>query len=621
MNLGRQTCIAPAMAVLLLLSLSSFGLSQAHLDVGRIQLIPDDGLGAVPFLKQMAGNRPMIWADWPVPITYEWPDIDEEQLGKLQFFMARAERIINVIAGAPTLERVDTLPMRNIDGEQRQYGMEVFYSTDFSKVFVDVAEQDQYSRPTKVQIRINHNGFAGVGNEATMLHELVAHALTISPEHSLDRDDLSCTGRHIGLPTAKEGAYLKLIRHVEQPAQGRADLGKYHAPGSANQVVEAATSVPGQLRFSHYLHTPATPFSLTLTNPSPQEAAGVIEYYDALGQLRDSENILIPRWGRVEASELPEGVGGYVTVNANTKLAGAARFEINQQSISVPASDLVDAAHVGATLTATTATGVALVNASDEQLDLDLRMLGFDGVEVARRTLSLEPREQIARFIHELFNEAGLPDFTAGSLHIQSDGLPFSVLALNQDLETGLSIVPASNDAIHDIPAIVTGTVIDLEGNPVAGHAVTLSYEAQSPVTDAIEEHSMIALTAADGSFTAPLKNLVDLPPFGIQIKLMAGGGQYYSYVDEINAAIAVGETSSFDTSSIQLIPVVEADGVDSLELLKFITATDGNGPNTLLETWPEFPVPITYTVPENDPATNIAGSSPSTETRFRGIR
>ena len=107
-----------------------------------------------------------------------------------------------------------------------------------------------------------------------------------------------------------------------------------------------------------------------------------------------------------------ESLVGSAIINSNGILGGLVRFEIPGIGIAgVPSSPLMGGFIVPVRSENGIDTGVAVMNPSEEEVDIEFSLLDSfgDSIEGAESMVSLPPKGHLARFFTELFEGAGLP--------------------------------------------------------------------------------------------------------------------------------------------------------------------------------------------------------------------
>jgi outer membrane protein assembly factor BamB len=193
---------------------------------------------------------------------------------------------------------------------------------------------------------------------------------------------------------------------------------------------------------------------ITLANLSPDVAVGTLEFLDDDGNpVAIGVQGLVDPVTSVDFSLQPNGtvrvqttglsdplVTGWVRATANRPIRGTAVFQTNGPTSVLFEAGVGDAPATGqANLFVSQAspfagsifnTGVAIANPLDEPTDVHLtfrRRLPAAGVFYA--TLTLEPGQHMAQFVHELFGPDEAPVGSEGTLIIESD-IPVVITAL-----------------------------------------------------------------------------------------------------------------------------------------------------------------------------------------------
>ncbi len=224
----------------------------------------------------------------------------------------------------------------------------------------------------------------------------------------------------------------------------------------------AGEAVNPQLVFPQVVQGGGAVSEIVVSNPSRNTDSGRIDFFDPLGRplslqvdgtSRTSVDYSIPPGGvfKIEAASNGTVQTGYVTLTsdlADTQVTASIVYRFKGTEVSIPATAPTRQHHIVVERGPSANSAVALVNALDHPVDVQLRLFDQEGLSVSQKAIGLGPHERIARFLDEVFE--GLDDFEAGSLHADSTDL-FTMISLRQRDSGSLSALPGS-DRILPLP-------------------------------------------------------------------------------------------------------------------------------------------------------------------------
>jgi len=232
---------------------------------------------------------------------------------------------------------------------------------------------------------------------------------------------------------------------------------------------------------------------IILTNNSPQPDSGAVSFLGSNGQpiqlnIRgqsvSSVSYSLPGMGTLDISTDGDGAfqSGIIEVESQnpgtSNLGGVVIYDFLGHRVSVGNSPVSKAHRIYVSFTRTEYTGLALYN-PDPAASATARLTLVDdqGQEKAERVLTLQPRRQLVRFVHEadLFKsyfETAPQDFKGSLLIDVSSGPGLALLALLEDGVTGaLLAVPGGNVTF----AVAAGRqILGLDGKPVQLRGINL---------------------------------------------------------------------------------------------------------------------------------------------------
>lgn len=115
-------------------------------------------------------------------------------------------------------------------------------------------------------------------------------------------------------------------------------------------------------------------------------------------------------------------------------------------------------------------TGIAVVNPNDSTANLTLTMRNQQGIAVASRTLSIPPRQQISRFVNELFAGESIFSSLTGLLSLTSN-VPVGVLGLSFDGVAFTSLPVPAQLGTNSVAAAVSNSVLAVPAAPSVASA------------------------------------------------------------------------------------------------------------------------------------------------------
>ena len=219
--------------------------------------------------------------------------------------------------------------------------------------------------------------------------------------------------------------------------------------GAVLSILTLYTTGYGQLIFPHFAQGGGYQTTFTLTNLSSTAATATVQVFLESGA--PVSNLVIPLapngtgeaaltgagltvgWARVKLSP-PVSVTGLETIeliNDGSVMADASVLPVTPgASFQFP---VVERNGV--------ATGLALANVGTARATVNLRLRDQSGAEISAQSLSIDPSQQVARFITEFFHGIGPIE---GSVDVSSSGA-IAVVALKQ-LSSGIfSTLPSAS--------------------------------------------------------------------------------------------------------------------------------------------------------------------------------
>ena len=193
---------------------------------------------------------------------------------------------------------------------------------------------------------------------------------------------------------------------------------------------------------------------LVLRNLSKEANAVTVTYLLADGSEADSQSHTVPGRGTVDVwtSGTGQMATGVITVELQSGLASQLHatviYELMGHHVSVPAARLTTGAEVFVSKTAEENTGLVAYNPNDEDLTLELVLYTTEGRPFYRVYATLEPGQQLTRFLdEEPFFDGWLgrqQQFT-GHVVIVTEGEQFALMSLLQNTETVAiaAVIPA----------------------------------------------------------------------------------------------------------------------------------------------------------------------------------
>jgi len=199
---------------------------------------------------------------------------------------------------------------------------------------------------------------------------------------------------------------------------------------------------------------------VNLINPTNEEAEVTLHPYDAAGvEIVAPFNVSIPANQLVALSDLqlglPPGINsdGWLEVESpGHPLLGCLTFGDpvdNSYESTLPlqtsgADDIYFAQVANGIVGATDFfTGVALVNASGQDVVATIHVFAGNGEELGNAVRTLTPGEKYVRLLRQIEGLEGLPDQSSGYLHIVADGPLFAFELFGDTVLNFLSAVPA----------------------------------------------------------------------------------------------------------------------------------------------------------------------------------
>lgn len=190
-----------------------------------------------------------------------------------------------------------------------------------------------------------------------------------------------------------------------------------------------------------------------ITNPGMTAVSGTLEFRDASGNPLEiglaGESLSTLRFDVAPggtrclktdaAGTLKLGYALFTTDPAGARVAISLVYTLLGHQVSVPGNRATREREVYVERTADAASAIALLNPGDGVLRLSAVLFDEGGQQVATHELRLNPRQKVARFVHELI--PALPNPFIGSLHMYS-AVPFVALALRQSADGAVSSIP-----------------------------------------------------------------------------------------------------------------------------------------------------------------------------------
>jgi hypothetical protein len=281
--------------------------------------------------------------------------------------------------------------------------------------------------------------------------------------------------------------------------------------GLAAFQLSAASALAGNLVFPQFVSGELNGFRnktrIILTNNSPQPDSGTVLFLGATGQ---SVQLKI---GGQAASSVSYDLSGMGTFDISTdgdgefrsgtievqprdpgtsNLSGVVIYDFLGHQVSVASSPVSKAYRVYVSLTKSEYTGLAFFNPDAVSgVTARLSLVDNQGKEKAERDITLQPRQQLVRFVHEadLFKAYfdSVPQDFKGSLWVDVvSGPGLALLALLEDSTTGaLTAVPGGNITFATAAGMqilgLDGKPVQLRGMSLGGWLVQEGYILQMP--------------------------------------------------------------------------------------------------------------------------------------------
>jgi hypothetical protein len=214
--------------------------------------------------------------------------------------------------------------------------------------------------------------------------------------------------------------------------------------GAVLSILALSTAGYGQFIFPHFAQGGGYQTTFTLTNLSSTAATAAVQTFLQSGAPMTNFVIPLGPHGTAKAALTAESltVGwARIALSPPVSMTGFETIElINDRGVLADASVLPVIAGTSFQFPVVgrngVATGLALANPGVTSATVSLRLRDQSGLEIAARTLSVAPLQQVARFVTEFFHEIGPLD---GSVEVSS---PSPVAAV------GLKLLPSGNFSV-----------------------------------------------------------------------------------------------------------------------------------------------------------------------------